>query len=83
MLLDIDCPCCSGLATYFWDAQPPALELLSLLEAFLIFTDGMEGMLLAFPSMVGNATTSNPGGETRVAAEHPSMLRTAPSLTSK
>ena len=63
--------------------QPPALELLSLLEAFLIFTDGMEGMLLAFPSMVGNATTSNPGGETRVAAEHPSMLRTAPSLTSK
>ena len=50
---------------------PPALELLSLLEAFLIFTDGMEGMLLAS------------GGETRVAAQHPSMLRTAPSLTSK
>ena len=49
---------------------PPALELLSLLEAFLIFTDEMEGMLLAS------------GGETRVAAERPSMPRTAPYLTS-
>ena len=38
---------------------PLPLELLSLLEAFLILTDGMEGMLLASI------------GETRVAAEHP------------